>query len=54
MAHACGFKVDALERDVSEVLKLARSMKDLFAPINRIPPEILSSLPDYYFKDEMD
>ena len=41
------FQVDVLERDVSELLSLVRRMKNTFAPINRIPREILSTLPDY-------
>ena len=47
VAHACDFQVDSLERDAFEVLRLVRSIKNLFAPINRVPPEILSLLPDY-------
>ena len=40
--------MDALERDASEVLSLVRSAKNSFAPISRIPPEILSLIPDYH------
>jgi hypothetical protein len=46
--------VDALERDALEVLSLVRSVKNSFAPINRIPPEILSLVPDYYDKNGTD
>ena len=40
-------QITALERDTSEVLCLLRSMQNTFAPINRIPPDILSLIPDY-------
>ena len=29
-------------------------MKNSFAPVNRIPPEVLSSIPDYYYDDGYD
>ena len=41
------FQVDALEYDALQVLSLVRSMKNTFAPANRIPPEVLSLIPDY-------
>ena len=40
--------MDALEGDAFEVLRLVRSIKNSFAPISRIPPEVLSLIPDYY------
>ena len=40
--------MDDLERGALEVLRLVRSIKNKFVPINRIPPEILSLIPDYY------
>ena len=46
------FKVDALEQEAFEVLRVVRAIKNTFAPINRIPPEILSLIPDYYEEDE--
>ena len=46
-AYARGIQVDDLERDALEVLRLVRSIKNSFAPINRIPPEVLSLIPDY-------
>ena len=46
--------MDALERDALKVLSLVRSVKNSFAPINRIPPEILSLVPDYYDKNGTD
>ena len=49
-AHARCFQVDALERDALEVLRLIRSIKNSFTPINKTPPEILSLIPDYYTK----
>ena len=39
---------DVLEQDAFEVLKLIRSWKNSVAPINRIPPEILALLPDFW------
>jgi len=47
--------VNALEQDALEVLCLVRSFKNLFAPINEIPHDVLSLLPDYwneYRKDQ--
>ena len=35
------------ERDALDVLRLVRSVKSTFAPINRIPPEVLSLTPGY-------
>ena len=52
-AYSCAFQVDALERVALEVLRLVRSIKNTFAPINRIPPEVLSLIPDY-FEDDTD
>ena len=43
--------MDSLEQDALEVLSLVRSVKNSFAPINRIPPEVLSLIPDYYEDD---
>ena len=43
--------MDVFERDALEVLSLVRSIKNSFAPINWIPPEILSLAPDYYDED---
>ena len=54
MAHACCFQVDALERDVFEVLRLVQSIKNSLAPIYRIPPDVLSLIPDYYCEDDTD
>ena len=48
------FQVDALERDAFEVLRMIRAMKNLIAPINRIPPEVLSQIPDYCDDDSLD
>ena len=39
--------MDSLERDASEVLSLIRSLKNTLAPINRIPVEVISLIPDY-------
>ena len=40
-------QVDALERVALEVLSSVRSMKNNFAPVNRIPGAILSLIPKY-------
>ena len=39
--------MNALKRDASEVLSLVLSLKNSFAPINLIPAEVLSLIPDY-------
>jgi hypothetical protein len=39
--------MDNLEQDAREVLRLVRSVKNTFGPINRIPQEILSLIPGY-------
>ena len=40
--------MNALEQDALEVLSLLRSVSNSFAPVNRIPPEIISLTLDYY------
>jgi len=42
------FQVTTLEQETLEVLSLVLSMKNAFAPINRIPPEALSLVPDHW------
>ena len=42
--------MDDLEQDAFEVLRLIRSIKNSFAPINKTPPEILSLIPGYCTK----
>ena len=42
------FQVDAFEREVLDVLSLIRSWRNRFAPINRIPPEVLTLIPDFW------
>lgn len=54
VTHVSVFQVDALERDAFEVLRLIRSIKNSIAPINRIPPEVLSLIPDNYNEEKMD
>ena len=44
----------SLEQDAMETLRLVRTMLNSFPPINRIPPEILSLIPDYYGEDDTD
>ncbi|KAF9791308.1 hypothetical protein BJ322DRAFT_441531 [Thelephora terrestris] len=46
--------MDSLEQDALEVLSLVRSLKNSIAPINRIPPEVLSLVPDYRSGKHMD
>ena len=48
------FQLDVLEQDALEVLRLVRSWKNWMAPINRIPPEILSLVPDFLDMDHRD
>ena len=45
MSH---FQVDALEHDASQVLNLVRSTKNSLALINKIPPDVLSFIPNYW------
>ena len=40
--------MDSLEQEAFEVLSLVRSLKNSFAPINRIPPEVFTLIPDHY------
>jgi len=47
-------QVGALEQDALEVLGLVRSMKNDFAPISRIPPDVFSLIPEYLEKDHLD
>jgi len=47
-------EVDALKQDTLEVLCLIRSIKNPFAPINRIPPEIPSLIPNHCDVDSAD
>ena len=46
--------MDTLEQDASEVLALIRSLKNTFVPVNRIPPEVFSLIPDYCDEDYAD
>ena len=41
------FQGDALEQDAVEVLRLVRSLKNAFAPINQLPREVFSLIPRY-------
>ena len=47
-------QITRLEQDALEVLRLVRSIKNRFAPISRIPPELLSLIPRYWDKDPGD
>ena len=42
------FQVDVLGRDVFEILRLIGSWSNSFAPINRLPSELLALLPDFW------
>ena len=46
--------MDVFKQDALEVLKLVWSLKNSIAPINQIPSEVLSLIPDHWFKDNMD
>ena len=46
--------MDDLERDAFEVLSLVRTIKNTFAPINQVPPDVLSLIPDYYDENDVD
>lgn len=54
VTHACRFQADDLERDAFEVIRLVRSIKNTFAPVNRLPLDVLSLIPDYYSEDDVD
>jgi hypothetical protein len=54
MTYVYGFQVDAVERDAFEVLRLAGYMKNKFAPANRVPREVLSTIPDYCPEKRLD
>ena len=41
------FQVDALEREALDVLALIRSWRNTLSPINRVPPEVLTLIPDF-------
>ena len=44
------FQVNALKQDAFEVLRLIWSMKNGFGPINRIPPDVLTLIPNSWGK----
>jgi hypothetical protein len=46
--------VDALEQDAFEVLRLVRLIKNSLAPITRVPPDVLSLIPDYAHEEDLD
>jgi hypothetical protein len=49
---ACCIQLDILEQDVFEILHLIRSWRNRLAPVNRIPPEILALIPDFWNDDD--
>ena len=46
-AHGLRLTCVVFQPDVFETLRLARTWENSFTPINRIPPEILSIIPDF-------
>ncbi|KAF9643191.1 hypothetical protein BDM02DRAFT_3104714, partial [Thelephora ganbajun] len=46
------FQLDTLEHDALEVLRLLRSTRNTLAPINRIPPEVLTLIPDFWDRSD--
>ena len=48
------FQVNALERDALQVVRLIGSLKNSSAPINRIPPEVFSLIPNYWKDSDKD
>ena len=53
VTHVRRFQADSLVQDALEILGLARSLKNSFAPVNRISSDVLS-LPDYCDKYKAD
>ncbi|KAF9780873.1 hypothetical protein BJ322DRAFT_287211 [Thelephora terrestris] len=47
-------EVVTLEHDALQVLSLIRSVKNTFAPINKVPPDVLTLIPDYWEDSDMD
>ena len=47
-------QVNTLERDASRVLSLVRSVKNTFAPVNRIPPDVISLIPNHWEDGDRD
>ena len=48
------FQLDALEQDALETHSNLWPLRNTLAPINRIPPEVLSLIPDYSDEDDPD
>jgi len=48
------FQFDDIEQDVLEILHLIRSWRNAVVPISKIPPEILSLVPDFWDADGRD
>ena len=42
------FQVDGLEQDAFQILRAIRSWSNSLTPINRLPPELLALLPDFW------
>jgi hypothetical protein len=45
------FQFDVLEQEAFEILRLIRLWRNGVAPVNRMPPEILALVPDFWNKD---
>lgn len=54
VAYACCFQVDALERAARAVFRSTRSTNDSRCLINRIPSEVLLTIPEYFAEHEVD
>jgi len=44
------FQFDDIEQDVLEILHLIRSWRNAVVPISKIPPQILSLVPDFWMQ----
>jgi len=45
---SCCIQFDVLDQDILEILRLIRSWRNTTALINRIPPEILTLIPNFW------
>jgi len=41
-------QVAALKKDAKEVLSLIQTVENALVPINKIPPEVFSTIPEYW------
>jgi hypothetical protein len=47
-------QIDDFERDALEILRLIQSLRNRLAPISRIPPEVLTLIPDFWYTASCD